>query len=87
MKKYLVAATCLTLVASAVSFAVLGATAPSTSRSCNNSDQPRSEGTYECDTGFGLGLPFVIAVFFVPAFGLVSAGKATAVVARRASRR
>jgi len=61
----------------AVSFAlvVFMASAPSSSRSCQNAGQPQSAGTYDCDTGYGLGLPFVVLVFFVPAMALATAGK------------
>lgn len=59
----------------AATLAVFTATAPSTSRSCNNAGRPSSGGTYDCDTSYGLGLPIVVGVLFVPAGVIASAGK------------
>jgi hypothetical protein len=63
------------LAAGAVTVAVFTVTAPSTSRSCDNAGQPTSRGTYDCDTSFGLGAPFLAIVLVVPAAGLASVGK------------
>lgn len=65
------------LVAIVVALAIFVTTAPATSRSC--------DAQYDCDTGFGLGLPFVAAFLFIPAVGLSLLGKAlTAPFRRRA---
>jgi len=63
------------LVAVAVALAVFTVTAPSTSRSCDNGGQPKSAGTYDCDTSDGLGGPLLVIVFLIPAAGLAAAGK------------
>lgn len=71
------------LAASVMGMAVFMVSAPSTSRSCSNAGQPASAGAYDCDTSYGLGAPFMVAAFFVPAFGITAIGKASATVARR----
>ena len=71
------------LTASVMGMAIFTVTAPSTSRSCSNAGQPASAGTYDCDTSYGLGATFMVAAFFVPAFGIAAIGKAGATVARR----
>jgi hypothetical protein len=63
------------LTAVAAALAVFIVTAPSTSRSCSNGGQPRSAGTYECDTSYGLGAPFLAVAFSIPAVGLAAVGK------------
>jgi len=63
------------LVSGVVALAVFSTAAPSTSRSCNNAGESRASGSYDCDTGFGLGLPFVAAMFFGPAVGIAALGK------------
>lgn len=63
------------LVGVVVALAIFVTAAPATSRSC--------DAQYDCDTGYGLGLPFVAAVLFVPAAVLSVLGKVTAAVLRR----
>jgi hypothetical protein len=63
------------LTAVAVTLAVFIVTAPSTSRSCSNEGRPKSAGTYECDTSYGLGAPFLAVAFAIPAAGLAAVGK------------
>jgi hypothetical protein len=63
------------LVATVVAVAIFSVTSPSTSRSCNNDGQPRSAGTYDCDTSDSVGGPIVLVAFFIPAFAISSLGK------------
>jgi hypothetical protein len=63
------------VAACASALALFTVTAPSTSRSCNNSGQPTSAGTYDCDTSDGLGGPLLVGILFVPSAGVASAGK------------
>lgn len=55
--------------------------APANSPACSSSNG-------DCDTSFGLGLPFVTAAFFVPEFTICAAPKVTtAALVRRGARR
>ena len=63
-------------VSTIVSAAVFAKSAPSTSRSCQNSGEPPSQGTYDCDTAYGLGAPIMLVAFWVPAFAMSAAGSA-----------
>jgi uncharacterized membrane protein YhaH (DUF805 family) len=63
------------LAASAAAFALFAVTSPSTSRSCNNAGQPRSAGTYDCDTSDGLGGPLLVVILFIPAATVGAVGK------------
>jgi hypothetical protein len=71
------------IVASVVSLAIFSFASDSASRSCNNMDQPQSAGTYDCDTGYGLGVPIMLVGFFVPAFVISGLGKLGATGVRR----
>jgi hypothetical protein len=62
------------LVAAIVALALFSVSAPSTSRSCSNGGQPKSAGTYDCDTSDGLGGPLLLIGFFIPSFALASVG-------------
>jgi hypothetical protein len=63
------------VAASATAFAVFTVTAPSASRSCNNAGQPRSAGTYDCDTSFGIGGPILLGVLSIPTAAVATIGK------------
>jgi hypothetical protein len=69
-------------VSVATSITLFGVSAPSTSRSCST-DRPSSTEATDCDTSYGLGMPFLIAAFFVPAYGLAALGKGATRLARR----
>lgn len=66
-----------------VALGVFSASAPSTSRSCANNGQPKSAGTFDCDTSYGLGGLILLAAFWVPAFGLAAAGSGAGRLAQR----
>jgi hypothetical protein len=66
-----------------VGLAVLITAVPSTSRSCNNSGQPRTAGSFDCDTSFAIGAPFVLMGILMPTLVVASVGKAVATTARR----
>jgi hypothetical protein len=74
------------LAAGTVTIALFSVAAPSTSRSCRNAEQPLSSGNYDCDTGFGLGLPIIAVGLFVPVFALSGAATITASALRRGRR-
>jgi hypothetical protein len=63
------------LLAVTVSLAVFVTAAPATSRSCQSNT--------DCDTSFGLGLPFVSLALAPPALLLTSTGRALGRVRRR----
>ena len=69
-------------LASAALFAV---SSVSTSRGCNNGGQPRSAGTYDCDTSDAIGGPLVLALVYAPLYGLSALGKGVGALTRRVS--
>jgi hypothetical protein len=71
------------LAASAIAIPLFAVSSIPTSRDCDNSGQPRSAGTFDCDTSFGLGGPLVLAALFVPMLGVAALGKGAAGVIRR----
>jgi len=74
-KPWLHVAAFAAIAAIALGLVVFTTSAPSSSRSCQNAGQPQSAGTYDCDTSFGFGMPFLVVVFFVPAMALATLGK------------
>jgi len=63
------------VAACATGLALFTVTAPSTSRSCNNGGQPKSAGTYDCDTSEGLGGPILVVVLSIPTAAVATLGK------------
>jgi Protein of unknown function (DUF2510) len=71
------------LIAATVTIVVFSVSAPASSRSCR---ADRSASSTDCDTSFGLGVPLVTALLFVPAVTLAAAGRAGGAIARKRRR-